>query len=89
MGKRITISSILGKKEAFAVFLHELGHHITFLQLGPEVYRLCSKYELEVFADMYADDIAKELSFNFERWLGRKVGQISSYYSRQIPALNE
>lgn len=88
-GKRIIITNKVGKKQGFAVFLHELGHHLTWLQLGSEVYSTCSEYELEIFADMYGLEMSLELNFEYEKWLGRKLGKIPSSYSRKIPALIE
>jgi hypothetical protein len=87
IGKRITLTNQIGQKEGFAVFLHELGHHLTWLQLGTDVYKTCSEYQLEIFADMFAIEMADELAFEYERWLGRMIGRIPSEYSRQIPAL--
>ena len=82
-GKRIVVSSHLSKKVAFAVFLHELGHHLVWLQFGTDFCRTFSKYEHELLADKFALEVAEDLGFDYERWIGRKVGSVSKRYSRE------
>jgi hypothetical protein len=83
VGKSITLNSTSGKKEAFAFFLHELGHHLVWLEFGTELCSTFSEYEHEVFADMWALEMAKELNFDYSRWLGRNAMAISKKYSRE------
>jgi len=82
MGKSITLNATSGKKEAFAFFLHELGHHLVWLEFA-ELCSTFSEYEHEVFADMKAVEMAEELNFDYSKWLGRNAMAISKKYSRE------
>ena len=84
--KSITLSSAMSKQRGFAVFLHELGHHLTWLQFGDFIDTFSEK-EHELYADMFALEMAQAIGFDYERFIERKVGMVPGFYSSKLPAL--